>query len=639
MIVATAGHVDHGKTSLIKALTGVDTDTLAEEKARGLTINLGYAYLPSSDRRVIGFIDVPGHHRFINTMISGVSGIDRALLIIAADDGPMPQTSEHLNVLSVLGVEDIDVVITKIDAVPPERVVEVIREALELVDARCKSKSKSQAFQVSSVTGDGIAELKSHLEGLRTAGRDQALERGFRLSIDRRFHVSGAGLVVTGTASTGTVNVGDHLLLQPKGLEVRVRELRANDAIVKSAAAGQRLALCLAGRVEISDVERGDCLVEPAHNQLSHRLDARVTLLADASIAIKHLLSVKLYIGARRVRAKVALIENGVSSLAPGQTTMAQLILDAPVSAYSGERFVLRDDSESFHLGGGVVLDPNGPQYGKSKPERLTWLSALATGSLDTALRHLLANDMTTNWSDLARTFHLKEGAAVPALPDTAVKFDLKQSTWITSRSAITKARQALFTGLRDAKGQASDSRGVPKEKLIKLAGKSSNGALLEATLTTLLKTGVLGMTDGRVHDAKRPNQPDASTQHWTHLERQLQAAGREIPVLSQLQRDAKLDNIALKLALKQGSADGSLHRINADRYALKTTVLDFAQGLEELSKQGAFTVADFKNHFGIGRKLGVEILEFFDSINLTQRQGNERTIANPKAIRSRLKL
>ena len=227
MIVATAGHVDHGKTSLIKALTGVDTDTLAEEKARGLTINLGYAYLPSSNDRVIGFVDVPGHHRFINTMISGVSGIDRALMIIAADDGPMPHTSEHLNVLSVLGVTDIDIVITKTDTVTPERVVEVTQRARELVDARIDSEGK--VFEVSSVTGDGTDALKSYLKSVRPKGRHQALERGFRLSIDRRFHVSGAGLIVTGTASTGTVNVGDHLILQPKGLEVRVRELRAND--------------------------------------------------------------------------------------------------------------------------------------------------------------------------------------------------------------------------------------------------------------------------------------------------------------------------------------------------------------------------------------------------------------------------
>ena len=637
MIVATAGHVDHGKTSLIKALTGVDTDTLAEEKARGLTINLGYAYLPTSDGRVIGFIDVPGHHRFINTMISGVSGIDRALVIIAADDGPMPQTSEHLNVLNLLGVTDIDIVITKIDAVTPERVLEVAQRARELVDARIDSEGK--VFQVSSVTGDGIDTLKSHLESLRPKARDQALERGFRLSIDRCFHVSGAGLVVTGTASTGTISVGDHLILQPKGLDVRVRELRANDVIVKSAAAGQRVALCLAGKVELNDIDRGDCLVEPALDQLSLRLDVQLTLLSDAPTALKHLIPAKLYIGARRVSAKVALIENGGSSLTPGQTSMAQLILDSPISAYSGERFVLRDDSESFHLGGGVILDPIGPQYGKAKPERLTWLSALAKGNADRALQHLLANNVTANWSDLTRAFHLKEGAALPSLPDTAVKFDLNQSKWITTRDAIARARQALLDALSDEKAQASDSRGVPKEKLMKLAGKTSNRALLEATLTTLIKTGALGVTDGRVNDAKDHDKPNGNERYWSNLERQLITAGHHIPVLSDLQRDAQLDETSLKLALKYGTERGFLHRINATRYALTTTLLDFAETSESLASERSFSVADFKDELGIGRKLAVEILEFFDSINFTQRQGNERTIANPKAIRSRLKL
>ena len=637
MIIATAGHVDHGKTSLIKALTGVDTDTLAEEKARGLTINLGYAYLRSTDGQVIGFIDVPGHHRFINTMISGVSGIDRALMIIAADDGPMPQTIEHLNVLNVLGVTEIDIVITKIDAVTPEQAIDVAQKARELVEARCDSEGK--VFQVSSVTGDGIDALKSHLESLRAKGRDQALERGFRLSIDRRFHVSGAGLVVTGTASTGTISVGDHLILQPKGLEVRVRELRANDVMVNSANAGQRVALCVAGKVEISDIDRGDCLVEPALDQLSQRLDVQLTLLADASNALKHLLPVKLYIGARRVGAKVALIENGISSLAQGQTSMAQLILDAPISTYSGERFVLRDDSESFHLGGGVILDPNGPQYGKAKPERLTWLSALATGNVDTALQHLLVNNVTAKWSDLTRAFHLKEDAALPSLPETAVKFDLNQSTWIATRSAITNARQALLNTLSDAKAKDSNSRGIPRETLIKLAGTASNNALLEATLQTLIKTGVLGVTDERVHDAKDRNKPDGNERHWSSLERQLQTAGRHIPVLSELQRNAQLDGTSLKLALKYGADGGFLHRINATRYALTATLLDFAETSESLASDRNFSVADFKDEIGIGRKLAIEILEFFDSINFTQRQGNERTIANPKAIRSRLKL
>ena len=317
---------------------------------------------------------------------------------------------------------------------------------------------------------------------------------------------------------------------------------------------------------------------------------------------------------------------------------MAQLILDNPISAYSGERFVLRDDSESFHLGGGIVLDPNGPQYGKARPDRLTWLRALATGSSDSALSALLEANMTVNWSDLVGAFHLKQGVTVPALPDMAVTFDLNQTTWITTRTAITRAREALLTGLSEASMQESDSRGVPSEKLIKFVAKSAHRALLEATLRTLVKTGVLELTEGRVHHTKKGSKSNANDTYWMSLERHLLSAGRQIPVLSELQRDANLAETPLKLALKQGTGNGRLHRINATRYALTETLLELAKGAEVLAAARAFTVAEFKDHFGIGRKLAVEILEFFDSINFTKRQGNERTIANPKAIRSRLK-
>jgi selenocysteine-specific elongation factor len=246
---------------------------------------------------------------------------------------------------------------------------------------------------------------------------------------------------------------------------------------------------------------------------------------------------------------------------------------------------------------------------------------------------------MTTNWSELTRAFHLKEGAALPSLPDTAVKFDLNQTTWITTRSAISVVKQTLLNALSDAKAQEIDSRGVPKDKLIRLAAKGSQRVLFEATLKTLIKTGVLGVTGGRVHDAKDRNKPDSNERHWSSLERHLQIAGRQIPVLSELQRDAKLDETSLKLALKYGADRGVIHRINATRYALTTTLLDFAEKTESLATEQYFKVAHFKDELGIGRKLAVEVLEFFDSINFTQRHDNERTIANPKAIRSRLKL
>ena len=225
---------------------------------------------------------------------------------------------------------------------------------------------------------------------------------------------------------------------------------------------------------------------------------------------------------------------------------MAQLILDNPISAYSGERFVLRDDSESFHLGGGIVLDPNGPQYGKARPDRLTWLRALATGSSDSALSALLEANMTVNWSDLVGAFHLKQGVTVPALPDMAVTFDLNQTTWITTRTAIASAREALLTGLSEASMQESDSRGVPSEKLIKFVAKSAHRALLEATLRTLVKTGVLELTEGRVHHTKKGSKSNANDTYWMSLERHLLSAGRQIPVLSELQRDAMLADTPL---------------------------------------------------------------------------------------------
>ena len=264
LIVATAGHVDHGKTSLVRALTGVETDTLAEEIERGLTINLGYAYLDggaaSADlTNSIGFIDVPGHRRFINTMISGVSGIDLALLVVAADDGPMPQTLEHIDVLDILGVRQLAVVISKIDQVESARVDNVQEQLAALLSER--RWSTPLMFPVSSRTGDGVAALKEQLLTLSSGTQRMAADSGFRLSIDRRFNLNGVGLVTTGTASAGEVKRGDRLQLLPLGRELRVRQLRANNREVESAAAGQRVALGLSGKIALDEIQRGDWLV------------------------------------------------------------------------------------------------------------------------------------------------------------------------------------------------------------------------------------------------------------------------------------------------------------------------------------------------------------------------------------------
>ncbi|MGB1141838.1 MAG: selenocysteine-specific translation elongation factor, partial [Halioglobus sp.] len=269
MIIATAGHVDHGKTSLVRQLTGVETDTLAEEKARGLSINLGYAYLPRPDDSPLGFIDVPGHQRFINTMISGISGIDLGLLVVAADDGVMPQTVEHVDVLDILGIDRLTVAINKSDKVDTERLARVEEEVVDLLAAR--RWTDTDIFRVSSLDGHGVPALKTYLCEQSYKQQARRIAGGFRLSIDRCFTARGAGLVVTGTASMGEVAVGDTLVLLPSGREVRVRGLRAHDQAVDTASAGQRVALNLSGRIDAADIERGDWLVDPAFASTSTR--------------------------------------------------------------------------------------------------------------------------------------------------------------------------------------------------------------------------------------------------------------------------------------------------------------------------------------------------------------------------------
>ena len=294
MIVATAGHVDHGKTSLVKQLSGIDTDRLVEEKRRGLSINLGYAYERIADGVSIGYIDVPGHNRFINTMISGVSCIDMALLVVAADDGPMPQTIEHLEVLRLLGVTEFVLVITRIDRVEQSRVDEVIHGVREILAADCP------VFPVSNIDGTGVAQLRGFLHK-RAQHIGIKLDRGyFRLSIDRSFLLQGTGLVVTGTIISGRVVVGDRIRLMPGGLPVRVRGIHVQDEKAQSGRAGQRCALNITG-LDRQQIDRGDWLQASAIAQASDRIDVRLDILASLPFTIKHLSPVKLYIGAKRL--------------------------------------------------------------------------------------------------------------------------------------------------------------------------------------------------------------------------------------------------------------------------------------------------------------------------------------------------
>src|SRR4051794_39723399 len=392
MILATAGHIDHGKTALVRALTGVDADRLPEEKRRGLTIDLGFAYTTLPDGTELGFVDVPGHERFLPNMLAGVLSIDRVLLIVAADDGPRPQTIEHLDVLELIGVAEITGVVTKIDRVPPERLEQVESEVALLLDEA--GYGGSAIFPVSSITGDGIAALAAHLsEGAREADAVRAARPAsglFRLPIDRAFSLPGIGLVVTGTAASGEVAVGDRLLVSLRGVEIRVRGIHAHNRPIERARAGERVALNIAGSFpEGGEVRRGDWVTDPSLHKPVGRIDLGITVSRAAPGPLRDGLPVHFHLGTEDVVGRLAVL--GARSIAPGESGFVQVDLEHNIAALWGDRAIIRDHAARHTLAGGRVLDPVAPRRGRSRPERLEALAALAEPDAGDALEKLVA--------------------------------------------------------------------------------------------------------------------------------------------------------------------------------------------------------------------------------------------------------
>ena len=386
MIVATAGHVDHGKTLLVKALTGIDTDRLPEEKARGMTIDLGFAYLPTA-KESIGFVDVPGHERFVHNMLAGVMGIDFVLFIIAADDGPMPQTREHLAIVDLLGIRNGAVALTKIDRVSPSRREEVRDDIAALL--RPTALSSAPVFGVSATSGEGIGELHSHLLSAALDHPTRPAGGNFRLAIDRCFSVSGVGVIVTGTAVSGSISTGDSLRVLQAGLTLRARSIHAQNAISETGSAGQRCAINVAGTgLKRELIERGDWVVTGDVPQAVHKFDARVRVLAGELRPLAHWTPVHVHHGACDVPGRVAVLDG--ANIAPGDSALVQLVLDRPVCALYGDNLILRDQSAQRTVGGGRVIDIFPPVRGRARPDRIAYLAAMENADAQAAVSMLL---------------------------------------------------------------------------------------------------------------------------------------------------------------------------------------------------------------------------------------------------------
>lgn len=632
MIVGTAGHIDHGKTSLIRALTGVEGDRRREEKERGITIDLGYVYSDLGNGELTGFIDVPGHERFVHNMLAGASGIDLVLLVVAADDGVMPQTREHLAIVELLGIRRAMVAMTKTDRVEAAR-VNAVREEIDALLAD-GPLAGAPVFPVSSQTGVGIEALRAAL--LDQA--EQALARSdqgyFRLAVDRVFSVSGAGVVVTGTAFNGRVAVGDELLLGTLGRRVRVRGLHAQNREAQIAHAGQRVAVNLAGeRLNVEQIRRGDWLLDAALHAPSTRVDIDLHLLGSEGKALAHWTPVHVHLGAQNLTGRVALLEDeGV--LTPGGRTLAQLVLNSPLQAAHGDHLVLRDQSAQRTIGGGRVLDPFGPARNRRTPTRLAQLEALRQGSFEDALPELLKQaDNGVAPAVLERQFNRPR--ARWQLPEHVMEVATRQGIRLFDATRWQHLQSTLLERLGTFHVEQPDELGPDRDRLRRFALPQLERPVFIALLESLMASSQIEASGPWLHlPGHRVRLTEAEEALKEKLWPLLEAGRFDPPWVRDLAREIGEDEAGVRHLLRKLARLGQLQQIVKDLFYPENTINHLVQLTLRLEREeGIIRAAAFRDGLGIGRKRTIQILEFFDRIGLTRRMGDERKIRSDSAL------
>ena len=631
MIVATAGHIDHGKTVLVKALTGVDTDRLPEEKARGMSIDLGFAYAGVTGGPVLGFVDVPGHERFVRNMIAGVTGVDFALLVIAADDGPMPQTEEHLAILDLLGVGRGAVALSKIDRVSPDRVAEAKAE-IEIVLAGTVLED-APVFQVSGITGDGIAELRTHLEdAARTVG-ERAARGNFRLAIDRAFTVAGAGLVVTGPVFSGSIRTGDGLVVSPAGYKVRVRGIHAQNREAEQGTAGQRCAVNIAGPdLRNAEIRRGAWLVAEEAHVPTARFDARVRLLPGEARALRHWTPVHMHLGAADMPGRVAVLKGG--PIAPGTDGLVQIVLDQPTAALHGDRFILRDQSARRTIAGGRVIDPFAPARGRARPDRLAKLAALEREAAADALAGLLGlSPLGADLAGFARARNLPPEDSETLYGSVPMRrmgdIGLSETHW-------EKLQQDTLAALARGHERAPGRGGLEDATLRREVSLRLPVEVFDAVVTALVDAGKV------VREAAFLRLPrhravlapkDAAL--WKRIRPLLEDSGVRPPSVSEIAGELSLPAQETERFLIRAGRIGLVIRVADNRFYTPAALLELGEMAEDIvteKSDGMFSAADFRDRSGVGRNLAIEIVEYFDRAGFTRRNGNVRSVLKPAA-------
>ena len=636
MIIATAGHVDHGKTLLVKALTGVDTDRLPEEKARGLTIELGFAYRDLGDGETTGFVDVPGHERFIRTMVAGVSGIDVVLFVIAADDGPMPQTAEHLAILDLLRVQRGVVALSKIDRVDEARVVEVTAAMRDML--KPTELAAINIVPVSALNGTGITELRSAVLDLKKDLPERSQAGNFRLAVDRSFILKGAGRVVTGTVFSGHIHVGDTVHLVPQGGELRVRAIHAQNSEAEAAMVGQRCALNIAGAgLREAEIHRGDWMVSAGAAFATRRFDARVRVLKSEARALRNRTPAHVHVGAADAIGRIVTLDG--NAITPGDEGRVQIMLERDMHAVRGDHIVLRDQSARRTVGGGEIIDSLPLVRGRTRVLRLAYLDAMMQVDPHTAASQALeAVPEGIELTRFARAWNLTadeaqdlwQGLPMISIERPASSLGVHADRWRALKAALIDALQRHHEA-------APEHKGANESELARQMPEPVTTDLLTALVAEAIRDGAILRDSGALRlPSYAPKRSAADEALWRRVEPLLADADFRVPVVHDLLAPLSMEFEELRDFLERSAQQGYLVKVSAKRFflpAILSRLANIAHELAAAHDDGVFTVADYRDQSGIGRNAVIEILEYFDRIGFTRRHGQVRKILDASRL------
>ncbi len=618
IIVGTAGHIDHGKTALVKALTGIDADRLAEEKRRGITIDLGFAHLQLTSQLRLGFVDVPGHERFVKNMLAGVGGIDLVMLVVAADESVKPQTREHFDICRLLEIPRGLIVLTKSDLVDQELLELARLEVAELVAGSFLEGAPVVA--VSSTTGKGLDELREELARVAAMVPEKNSAGYFRLPIDRVFSVKGFGTVVTGTLISGAVEREQETEVYPGGRLLRVRGLEVHGVRTDRAVAGQRTALNLAD-IEPAGLERGDALSEPGRFHSARHLECRLELLQSAK-PLKHRAPVHFHAGTAEIEAEVRLF--GAATLRPGETAYARLILRRPALLLPGDRFIIRMFSPVVTIGGGVVIDIGERRYarGFDVAQRLGVLAGPDRGARIALLVREAAFGM--GMEELVARTGMASAAIAAAAAQAGVRALPLESPWFVDRAWFQAARDRLEKTVREFHRQKPLLAGIPRSELRASLAQDMPPFLLEA----LLESSKDVVAEGEIVrlPAHAPVLGEDEQQAQQAIERAFEQAGLTVPAVAEVLAQAGVGAAQARTLLEILLREKRLVRIDRD-LVFHRSAMDGLRSLLAGRRSARFSVPDFKEWTGISRKYAIPLLEYLDRTRVTRREGDQRVI------------